>query len=79
MCLFLAGQNFHLIADDAPPHVAHNVTTWLDNEETQVCPVPAQSPDLNLIENVWQMVQHKITSEIDNIRNASNSSWGWFI
>ena len=46
--------------DNAPVHTAPNVQTWLDEHDVQVIQLPAQSPDLNVIENVGSMLQNRV-------------------
>ena len=46
--------------NNAPVHTTRNVQTWLDD---QVIQWPAQSPDLNMIENVWSMFQNRVTRD----------------
>ena len=46
--------------DNAPVYTARNMQTRLDEHDSQVIQWPAQSPDLNVIENVWGMLQNNI-------------------
>jgi hypothetical protein len=37
--------------------------------------VAPQSPDLNIIENVWKVIKTKVQRRIDDIRNAEDLNW----
>ncbi|GFX58939.1 hypothetical protein TNCV_806431 [Trichonephila clavipes] len=42
--------------DNARPHVAKTVKSYLDSQQVQLLPWPAYSPDMSPIEHVWDIV-----------------------
>ncbi|CAA9963677.1 Transposable element tc1 transposase [Pyrenophora teres f. maculata] len=46
--------------DNAPVHAAHDVQLQLQNDNITTLRWPANSPDLNLIEAVWNKMKHRI-------------------
>jgi transposase len=46
--------------DNDPKHTSKLAKAWFASEEIQVLPWPAQSPDLNPIENIWRHLKMKL-------------------
>ena len=58
--------------DNAPCHTAKSVKTFLSEEDITLMEWPAQSPDMNLTENVW-----KLTKERPKEKNPRNVKELW--
>ena len=54
------GEAFIFAQDNAPPHRALFTQKWFADNEIELLAWPAQSPDLNPIENCWNILKDKI-------------------
>uniref|UniRef100_A0A3B1JZ19 Tc1-like transposase DDE domain-containing protein n=1 Tax=Astyanax mexicanus TaxID=7994 RepID=A0A3B1JZ19_ASTMX len=60
--------------DLAPAHAAKSTKDWFTKKQLEVLAWPANSPDLNVIENLWAIVKRKIRDRkpttLDQLNNA---------
>lgn len=55
------GQPYHFVMDNAKQHTSKKTSAFIhDNNIPVLQGFPAQSPDLNIIENVWKMLEDRI-------------------
>jgi len=56
----LKGGNLIWQEDNARPHKAKVVKDWFTKYDIEVINWPPQSPDLNIIEDLWNMIKYKL-------------------
>ncbi len=59
----LKNADFIFQQDMVPAHTAKNTKSWLNDHGVGVLDWPANSPDLNPIENLWGIVKSKIRNK----------------
>ena len=60
--------NYVFMQDNAPVHKSNHSMEWLRSREVNVMDWPAQSPDMNPIENVWGIMKREIARNISQIK-----------
>jgi len=61
-CLVFPQRKFVFQHDCSPPHRAKSTQAFLKQKNVEVLPYPGNSPDLNPIENLWNILKNKIKS-----------------
>lgn len=60
---FADGESFHFMQDGAPCHTAKSVKAFLQTKNIPLLDWPGNSPDMNPIENVWEILKRKMKGE----------------
>ncbi|KAL0182560.1 hypothetical protein M9458_021935, partial [Cirrhinus mrigala] len=78
---FVHDRHLMLQHDNARPHVARICTQFLETENIPVLAWPAYSPDILLIEHVWDALDRRtqqsvpVPSNIQQLRTAIEEEW----
>ena len=61
--------------DNARPHVARICRQFLNGNNVNVLPLPAMSPNMNLIEHIWDYLCRKVRARgnVHNLRDLENA------
>ena len=65
-------REFIFQEDNAPIHKAKKVKYYMSNNNIDVLPWPAYSPDLNPIENCWAAIKQKLQKEIHLVTSSDD-------
>lgn len=58
--------------DNAPCHASHATKAWKERNQLSCLPWPAQSPDINIIENIWLLIKNHVKRNISNINSTED-------
>jgi hypothetical protein len=74
-------RDYYFQQDNDLKHTSHVVTTWFRENNVDVLPWPASSPDMNIIEHVWDHLDRKVRarrplpSSEDDLWRALQEEW----
>lgn len=61
---FRNGEPVTFMQDGAPCHTAKSVKAFLQERNIPLLSWPGNSPDMNPIENIWELVKRRVSSEV---------------
>ena len=58
--------------DNCPVHRSAATTAWKEQQAIETLTWPSQSPDINIIENVWRLIKLRLERRLEDIRNRAD-------
>jgi hypothetical protein len=65
----LYGRDWRLQQDNDPKHTSRVAKQFLSENKVDVVDSPSNSPDLNPIENIWQVIKNKVEKRMPRDTN----------
>ena len=69
---YIERKEYLFMDDNAPVHRAHTVENYKDQNEVTSVEWPAQSPDLNIIENIWLYMKRELQKSAVDIATKND-------
>ena len=69
---YFEGKEYLFMDDNAPVHRAHTVDNYKHQNEVTSMEWPAQSPDLNIVENIWLYMKRELQKSVVNIATKND-------
>ena len=69
---YYADANFVFDQNNAPCHNSSESRSWLDDHQIRVKQRPPQSPDINIIENIWKWMKLEQQKHIEKITSRQD-------
>lgn len=77
---FPDGEPFVFMQDGAPCHTARSVKTYLGEQNIPLLDWPGNSPDMNPIENVWELMKREVAKSVITTKAQliEKIIWVWY-